>query len=107
MDGILGFECFGLLARGGCGSGRCSRAAALLELAAAATRAGLVAPDARGFFFKRLVRWNPILDVGVFLLGFAPPSRFPRWVIIETVELVTLPPPFLPVVFANEINGPR
>lgn len=85
-----------------------SRAAALLELAAASARARLVATDARGFIFKRLVRRNPISDAGVVLLGFALLGGLVRWVIIEPLPLlVTLPPPFLPVVFANEVNGPR
>jgi hypothetical protein len=66
----------------------------------------LIAPDARGFIFKRLVRWNPILDFGMFLLDFAPLGGLVRWVITEAEPLVTLPPPLLPVMLANEGHGP-
>ena len=43
MDGVVGIQYFNLLARGGYGFSRGSRAAALLELATASTRARLIA----------------------------------------------------------------
>jgi|GEM_PF-5259244 len=83
-----------------------SRAAALLELAAASARAWLVAPDRERFISKLSKGRDPMLPAPAFVLSRNFALRLWQWVSFHVLDpLVTLFPPFLPVVNGVRVHG--